>query len=140
MSTHAKGNPARNTSQGGESVDQLLKVDRATSLTGYSDGLQAAYAYTADEWREHALQLATSLASTGRPFTVSDLRRLGLPEPEKPQQWGSLIAAIKHHRIAEHVGWAPSTTSRGEERGVRVWQGIDTRPRRNRAKRRQRGQ
>ncbi|GAB3621138.1 hypothetical protein GCM10027417_23990 [Glutamicibacter endophyticus] len=108
----------------GDALGQLLKLDPATSLTGYSDGLQAAYAYTPDEWREHALRLATSLASTGQPFTVSDLRRLGLPEPEKPQQWGSLIAAIKHQRIAKQVGWAPSLTARGEERGVRVWQGL----------------
>lgn len=124
MSFQAKRNPAKNTSQSGDSVDQLLKLDLNTSLTGYSDGIQAAYAYTPDEWREHGLRLATSLASTGRPFTVSDLRRLGLPAPEKPQQWGSLIAAIRHQRIAEQIAWAPSITQSGEVRGVRVWQGL----------------
>ena len=116
-------NPARHTNQDGDSLDQLLKLDPASSLPGYSDGLQAAYAYAPDEWREQGLALARYLAGTGEPFTVADLQRLGLPEPEKPEQWGALVAAMRNRKIAEHIGWTEHTTAKGKKHGVRIWQG-----------------
>lgn len=103
---------------------KLIKLAPSTALPGYSDGLQAAYAYTSEQWRDQALDIVCSLAADGEQFTAEDLRRLGLPAPEKPQQWGSLFAALQHHGIAEAVGWGPSTTASGQERGVRIWQGL----------------
>ncbi|WP_404291198.1 hypothetical protein [Glutamicibacter arilaitensis] len=105
-------------------LDQLLKLDPNTALPGYTDGLQSAFAYTTEQWRDQALDIVCSLAADGERFTAEVLRRLGLPAPEKPQQWGALFAALQHHGIAEAVGWGPSTTASGQERGVRIWQGL----------------
>lgn len=114
---------SRPTSQG-DAHGKLIKLDPSTALPGYSDGLQAAYAYTPEEWREHALRIARHLASTGKPFTVRDFKTYGLQDPETPQQWGSIVAAMRKMQIAHQFGWTGAPLKSGDVSAVRVWQGL----------------
>jgi len=116
--------PAKHTSNSGDSLDQLLKLDPASSLPGYSDGLQAAYAYTPEEWREQALGIARALAKAGEPFTVRDFKDHGLPDPEVQQQWGAVIAAMHRMKIAEQIGWEGVPLKSGNVTAVRIWRGL----------------
>lgn len=103
---------------------KLIKLAPSTALPGYSDGLQAAYAHTPEEWRAHALRIARYLAGTGKPFTVRDFKTYGLPDPEVQQQWGSIIAAMRQKQIAHQIGWTGAPIKSGDISAVRVWQGL----------------
>lgn len=107
----------------GDPIDKLLKIDAPSSLPGYSDGIQASYAYTPEQWRRNALSVARQLADAGEPFTVRDIKAQGIPEPDRPNQWGSLIAAMRHQKIAEQIGWTGAVMKSGDISAVRVWQG-----------------
>lgn len=102
-------------------IDRLLKIDAGSSLPGLPDGLQASWAYSPDEWKEQGLSVARKLAATGEKFTVSDLRRQGLPDPPNVNQWGALLAAINRLRIAAPIGWT-SHDRHGTERPIKIWQ------------------
>lgn len=106
-----------------DSLEKLLKIDSASSLPGYSRGIQASFAYTPETWREQGLSIARQLADTGEPFTVRDLKAHGLPEPEAKNHWGSLVAAIRQRKIAQQIGWTGVSAKNGDTSGVRVWQG-----------------
>lgn len=109
-----------------DDLERLQRIDAASILPGAPDGVQAAYAYTDETWRDDALAVATALAATGLPFTVETLRRHGVPDPTHPNEWGSLVAAIRHRGIARMLGWI-STRDRHGERAIRVWVGDPTR-------------
>ena len=104
-----------------DSLDDLLKLSNA--LPGLPDGLQAAYAYSDEEWRDKATAVARKLAQAGEPFTVDDLRRHGVPDPTKHQHWGSLIAGLSYAKIIELHGLALHRSPGGAVEAVRVWIG-----------------
>lgn len=106
-----------------DSLGRLLRIDDDTALSGYSAGLQAAYAFSPEAWRDSALATARALAATGQPFTVADLHAHGVAEPDKPNRWGAVFAAISSLKIARVVGWTAHRTAGGSENGVRVWVG-----------------
>ena len=105
----------------GDSIDKLYRLDNR--LQGRADGLQAAYAYSDEEWRTQAEQVAYKLAQAGEPFTVDDLRKHGVPSPRKPQHWGSLIAALAASKVIELHGLALHRAPGGAIEAVRVWTG-----------------
>ena len=106
-----------------DTLGRLLRIDDATALPGQPDGVQAALAFSAETWRESALAAAKALAATGKPFTVADLHALGLAEPDRPQRWGAVFAAIRTHGIARVIGWTAHRTAGGAQTGVRIWVG-----------------
>jgi len=120
-----KENPASRETDG-DSLERLFKINDAASLTGLSDGVQAAYAFSAEEWRENARAIAISLAQAGEPFTVDDLRRHGVTEPEKPQHWGSLIAVLKNEGLVELHSLMLHQIRKGDIQGIRVWIGTES--------------
>lgn len=120
-----KENPASRETDG-DSLEKLLKINDANSLAGLSDGVQAAYVFAPDEWREEALAVAVALASTGYPFTVDDLRRRGIAEPDKPQRWGSLIAVLKNQGKVRLHSVTLHQIPKGPIQGIRVWVGTES--------------
>lgn len=102
-------------------IDKLYRLDGV--LQGRPDGLQASYEYSDDEWRTQAEQVAYKLAQAGAPFTVDDLRKHGVPDPDKPQRWGSLIAALATLKVIELEGLALHRSPGGAIEAVRVWVG-----------------
>lgn len=108
---------------GGDSVDRLYKIDSSASLTGLSDGVQAAYVFASDAWKEAALAAAHHLAEAGEEFSIDDIRRLGIEEPDKPQRWGSLLAVMKNDGVIERVGLQEHRTPKGDGNLVRLWRG-----------------
>lgn len=122
MSDEKKEIPASGQPSG-DPIEQLLKINDEASLPGFSDGLQAAYAYTPEAWRDTALAAAEALAATGRPFTVDDLAAHGIGEPDRPQRYGAVFAAIRNRGIARVIGWTAHRTAGGSENGIRVWLG-----------------
>lgn len=122
MNSQAKENPAKHTSPGGDSLDKLLKLDPKTSLPGRTDGMQAALAYTPEEWLEKTTAIAQKLAATGEPFTVDTIRSEGAPDPDKHHRWGSLMASLAQTRVIEWHGLTIHRTKRGAV-PVRVWIG-----------------
>lgn len=103
-------------------IERLLRIDDQSHLPGVPRGIQAAFANMPETWREQGLKLARELADTGRMFTVEDLRRRGLPEPEHPNYWGSLAAGIQRRKIATCTGWTSHHDRKGTERPIRIWQ------------------
>lgn len=106
-----------------DTLGRLLRIDDETALPGHSDGLQAADAFSPEAWRETALAAAEALAATGRPFTVADLHANGVAEPDIPQRYGAVFAAIRNRGIARVIGWTAHRTAGGSENGIRVWVG-----------------
>lgn len=103
---------------------KLIKLDPSTALPGYSDGLQAAHAYTPEEWLDTATGAAVRLAETGHPFTVDHLRDAGVPEPDRPQRWGSLMAGLSQSRIIEFYGLTIHQTKNSGPAPIRIWRGV----------------
>lgn len=116
--------PVRGKSDG-DALSNLLKLGSDSTLTGLSDGVQAGYEYADQDWMGRAERTARALASFGDPFTVDDLRNHGVPEPDKPQRWGSLFAALRAKGVVRLHGLALHRTQSGESRSLRVWVGTD---------------
>lgn len=104
-------------------IDRLLKIDAQSSLPGHADGLQASLAYSPEDWLRQATVTAKKLAQTGQPFTVDTIRREGVPDPDIPNRWGSLIASLAQTRVIEFHGLEIHTPKRGGPVPVRVWIG-----------------
>lgn len=74
-------------------------------------------------WLDCATRAAREMAGRGVDFTADDLTALGVPDPDKPNRWGSLFAALKRDGLIRPVGYRASTRP-GRNGGVtRVWQG-----------------
>ena len=110
----------------GDALSSLLKIDFDPTLTVLSDGVQAAYEGSDRAWLGAAEGVASSLAATGAPFTVDDIRRYGLGEPDKPQRWGSLFAALQARGTIRLHGLTLHRTQGGESKSLRVWIGGDS--------------
>lgn len=117
-----KENPTSRDASG-DSLEQLLKINDATSLAGLSDGVQAGYVFSPDEWKADAEATITALAGTGEVFTVDDIRRHGAQDPDIPQRWGSLLAAAQNRGTIRLVGLSLHRTTGGASIGIREWQG-----------------
>ena len=122
--TQKKENPISRETDG-DSLERLLKINDAVSLTGLSDGVQAAYAFSAEEWRDAARAVAIGLAQEGEPFTVDDLRRRGIPDPSKPQYWGSMIAVLKNEGLVRLHSLTLHQIRKGDTQSIRVWVGTE---------------
>jgi hypothetical protein len=126
--TRAHETPAPTAPGGGSEsgfgrLGELLKLQDASSLTGLSDGVQAAYVFSPEAWKETALAAVRDLASTGDVFSIDDIRRRGVPEADKPQRWGSLLAVMKNDGAIERVGLQEHRTAKGDGNLVRLWRG-----------------
>lgn len=106
-----------------DTLGRLLRIDEATALPGHSDGLQAAYAFSPEQWRTDATRVAKQLAQDGHPFTIDDLRDRGVQEPDIGQRWGSLMAALKAADIIRLHSVTLHRQPSGDQAGIRVWVG-----------------
>lgn len=122
MSTK-KESPASGTTDG-DSLETLLKLDASSSLQGLSDGVQAAYAFSPEEWLADCERVIHELAATGQVFTVDSLRRHGIEEPDKHVRWGSLFAAMRNRGVIEQVGVHLHQAARGGISAIREWRGV----------------
>ena len=68
-------------------------------------------------WESTALSAIEHLAANGQQFTAADLTDLGVPEPDHPARWGSVIAKAKALKIIEKAGY---TTARRPSRNAGV--------------------
>lgn len=109
----------------GDSLEKLLKLDAAPSLQGLPDGVQAAYAFTPEDWRADCERVIQELAATGQVFTVDALRRRGVGEPDKHVRWGSVFAAMKNRKLIEQTGVQLHQTAGGGVSAIREWRGVE---------------
>ncbi|ASN38840.1 hypothetical protein CGQ24_07335 [Arthrobacter sp. 7749] len=111
------------TDANNDTLARLLRIDDETALPGHSDGIQAAYAFSPEEWRADATRVATALARDGHPWTIDDLRGRGVQEPDRPQRWGSLVAALKAAGVIRLHSVTLHRPPSGDLSGIRVWVG-----------------
>lgn len=74
-------------------------------------------------WRDPAERALTWWAETSQPFTVDDLRDLGVPEPDHPARWGALFSAARKQDLVRPVGYTVSRRPQRHGSVVRVWVG-----------------
>lgn len=55
-------------------------------------------------WRDGADRAVQILARTRRPFTVDDIRDLGVSEPDHPNRWGGLFGAHSKRGLIARTG------------------------------------
>lgn len=75
-------------------------------------------------WREVAHRGVELLGLAGADFTVEDLRRLGVPEPTHPSQWGGVFVAAHREGLIRCVGSAPAGRRPRHRSLNRVWAGV----------------
>jgi hypothetical protein len=107
-----------------DSLNTLLKLGNEAILSGLPDGIQAAYSFCPEEWRSSCERAILELAATGLPFTVDSLRRHGVPEPEKPVRWGSILATMKKRGVIEQTGVHLHQAAAGGISAIREWRGV----------------
>ena len=118
----AKENPASRETDG-DSLEKLFKINDGTILAGLSDGMQAGFVFCSEAWRDQARATALSLAQAGVPFTVDDLRRGGVDEPDRPQRWGSIFATMKNQGLISLHSLTLHQIRQGDTQSIRVWVG-----------------
>lgn len=104
-------------------LNELLRLSNTPSVTGLPDGLQAAYVFAPEDWKASALAAMHQLAADAVEFSIDDVRRRGVEEPDKPQRWGSLFAVMKNEGVIELVGLQQHRTPKGDGNLVRRWRG-----------------
>ena len=109
-----------------DSLNNLLKLDSESIVTGLPDGIQAAYTFAPEEWRAECEHVIRELAQTGQPFTVDSLRRHGVQEPDKPVRWGSVFASMKKRGVIEQTGVHLHQAAAGGISAIREWRGTAT--------------
>jgi hypothetical protein len=102
---------------------ELLRLENTSSLTGLSDGEQAAHAFPSDEWKAAAPTVVHELASIGGEFSIDDVRLTGIKEPDKHRRWGILLSALKNEGVIERIGSQERQTAKGDGNLVRSWRG-----------------
>lgn len=75
-------------------------------------------------WLSGARRAVETLAHEGRDFTVEDLRALGVPEPEHPNQWGPVFRDARRRGLIAPVGFTTTTRTTRHGAPVRVWRGV----------------
>jgi len=89
--------------------------------------LRDTYANADEWWRSCAERGVTWWAEAGVPFTVEDVRDLGVPEPDHCARWGALFAAFRARGIIECIGYRTSTRPSRHGGILRVWRGVPAR-------------
>ena len=74
-------------------------------------------------WHRDALDRIAALAGTGTTFQAFDLAAAGIPEPEHPRQWGTLLSAASRMGVVRPVGQSASARP-GNAHTVTLWTGV----------------
>lgn len=77
-------------------------------------------------WRDPAERALAWWAETGQPFTVDDLRDLGVPEPDHPARWGALFAGGRKQGLVHPIGYSQSRRPARHGSVIRIWKGTMT--------------
>lgn len=99
-------------------IGALFGLDQVPGLSG---GVLAGYEHAPQEWRDAAVAALLECVAEGEPFTVDDLRRRGVPEPDKPQRWGSLFAYGVNRKLIQLFDFAQQDRTSRDPAIVRVW-------------------
>jgi hypothetical protein len=75
-------------------------------------------------WRAEAERHLKSLASSGREFTVDDVRRLVTTAPADPNSWGGFMSGMAKLGHIRKAGYSKSTTAAGHGRVLLTWRGV----------------
>lgn len=108
---------------GRDSIETIFKLNDDPTLAGVSDAVKAAYAFAPEERAIQAQRALYRLAYRGHPFTVDDIRRAGVPEPDIQQRWGSIFAVARNLGFLEPAGFTEHYTPGGAAMPLRVWRG-----------------
>ena len=77
-----------------------------------------------DWWRDCAERAVNWYAQSGLAFSADDLVDMGVPEPDVPQRWGSLLSSFHRRGLIETVGFKTSPRQTRQGGVVRVWRGV----------------
>ena len=84
------------------------------------------------DWRATAEDAVLTLAARGTLFGADDVRALGVPEPERPNQWGAVFRALHAAGYIVPVGFTLGRRRVRHSGLSRLWVGTapdaDTRP------------
>ncbi len=90
---------------------------------GARDAGMALAAEAADNgWRGCVERAVAELVRRGEPFTVEDVRELGVPEPAQPAAWGAAFRSACLAHGATVVGYEPSSHRAAHARVTARWQ------------------
>lgn len=78
-------------------------------------------------WLDCSGRGVTWWAQAGVPFTVEDVRDLGVPEPDHCARWGALFAAFRARGLITCIGYRTSTRPSRHGGILRVWVGTPDR-------------
>ncbi len=101
--------------------------DRATG-TAKSFQPELILGHSDDWWRDCAERAITQCAATGQPFSADTLIDMGVPEPDVPQRWGSLLSTFHRRGLIEQVGFKNSPRQTRQGGVIRVWRGVRAEP------------
>lgn len=101
--------------------DPLFGPEDFPDLAGLSEGVRAGYAGAPAEWVETAEAALLECVADGEPFTVQDLRRRGVPDPDDPRRWGCVIAAARRRGWVQLYDHAEQDRANRDRAIVRVW-------------------
>lgn len=70
------------------------------------------------KWSESAYNISRLyLHFADKPFLIEDLRAwthtMGLPNPDEPRRWGSIVKSLARDGVIRSVGYAPAKSSKG---------------------------
>lgn len=98
-------------------ADQLDGLDRLIP-----DLIEVAQS---DEWWWSTVFTAiTHLADGGQPFSVEDVRQLGVTEPDHANRWGAAFITAARAGIIAPVAYEQSTRRSRHGAPVRIWIGM----------------
>lgn len=76
-------------------------------------------------WWSGAMVALKTKARTGQTFDAYDLTRMGVSDPDQPNQWGALFQAASRARIIEYVRHEKSRRPTRAGGVCARWQGTD---------------
>lgn len=79
---------------------------------------------SSDWWVSCCRQALTTLASSGRVFTIEDFRDLGVPEPHHGNAWGGFLCAAAKADLIERVGSVQARRPESRGRWLGQWVGV----------------
>jgi len=88
------------------------------------DVLAEVHAATAPGWLALAERGVRHLASVGTPFQAWDVVELGVPEPDRPAQWGALFRHLAEAGLIVAAGAEPSRRPSTRGSLCRTWRGV----------------
>lgn len=75
-------------------------------------------------WRDCAERAVMQCVAAGHPFSNDTLTDMGVPEPDVPQRWGSLLSTFHRRGLIEVVGFKTSPRQSRQGGVVRIWQAV----------------